>query len=66
MTNDDIVRTLKDKYADVHPLMFNRSKEKAKTPGELFTILSTIPDELPIIWSEEERRWVHTKDLFQK
>jgi len=65
MITEEMVNALKTKYASVHPLMFHRSKERSKTAGELFDILDTIPTEFPIIWSEENKKWVTTKDLFQ-
>jgi hypothetical protein len=45
--------------------MFLRSAERAKTPGELFDIVSTIPSEYPVIWDEGVRRWVYTEDNLQ-
>ena len=65
MITEEIVKVLKTKYTSVHPLMFHRSKERSKTAGDLFDILDTIPTEFPIIWSEENKKWVTTKDLFQ-
>lgn len=49
MINEDAVRKLKDRYSDVHPLVFHRSASYAKTPGELFDILESIPKTYPII-----------------
>lgn len=65
MISADLIAKLKTKYKDIHPLVFQRSLEKAKTGGELFDILSTIPKKTPIIWNDEEKRWVTTKDLVQ-
>jgi hypothetical protein len=65
MITKEMIEVLKNRYSNVNPLIFARSKERAKTAGELFDILDTIPTEFPIIWSEETKKWVTTKDLFQ-
>ena len=65
MISEELLKTLKTKYVNVHPLLFQRSKERAKTPGELFDLLDTMPTQFPITWSEEDKRWKTTKDLFQ-
>ncbi len=63
---DDIVLTkLKQRYASVHPLIFQRSLERAKTAGELFEIMEKLPKQLPVIWSHEKKCWVTTFDLTQ-
>jgi hypothetical protein len=64
MITEEILKSLKTKY-NVHPLLFQRSKERAKTAGELFDMLDTMPTKFPITWSEENKRWVTTTDLFQ-
>lgn len=60
----EVVEGLKEKYSNIHPLVFHRSLERAETAGELFDILDTIPDP-PFAWDEESRRWRTTKDLTQ-
>jgi hypothetical protein len=65
MITKEILEALKTRYSSVNPLIFARSKERAKTAGELFDILDTIPTEFPIVWNEENKKWVTTKDLFQ-
>ena len=65
MIPDNLLKILKEKYTTVHPLIFYRSKDRVKTAGELFDILDTMPTEFPIVWNEENKRWVTTKDLFQ-
>jgi len=62
---DEVQRSLKERYAHIPDLIFQRSLEKAETNGELFDILETFPKEYPVIWSEEERAWKHTTDLLQ-
>ena len=60
-----VIDGLKNKFSNIHPLIFHRSQERAKTPGELFDILDTIPVEYPLIWNEDTKRWMTTKDIFQ-
>jgi hypothetical protein len=60
---NDVQIALKKRYAHLHPLLFQRSLEKAKSDVELFDILSRI-GEYPIIWDEDERTWKKT-DLLQ-
>lgn len=57
-----IVEKLKERY-EVHPLIFHRAAERANSPGELFDILETIPNDFPIIWDDDERKFVYTTDL---
>lgn len=65
MIPKETIEALKAKYSTVNTLMFYRSKERSKTAGELFDILDTMPKEFPMVWNEENKRWVTTKDLFQ-
>jgi hypothetical protein len=65
MISAELLAKLKERYPQMHPLMFYRSIERAKTPGDAFDILETVPDKFPIIWDEEKHCWVHNKDIFQ-
>lgn len=65
MISEELLNSLKLKYTSIHPLLFQRSKERAKTAGELFDLLDTMPVKFPITWNEEAKRWLHTTDLFQ-
>ena len=58
-------KALKERYSHLHPLIFHRSLEKSNSDGELFDILDSVPEELPVVWDEEDRRWVHTTDILQ-
>jgi hypothetical protein len=62
---DTVKAALKKQFEHVHPLIFLRSYEKAKSPGELFDLLDGLPTDYPIIWDESERKWKHTEDLLQ-
>jgi len=62
---DEIQLALRERYSGIHPLLFHRCLEKAKTNGELFDLLDSMPDEYPFVWDEESRKWVVT-DLLQR
>ncbi len=62
---DELITKLKERYSHLHPLLFQRSLERAKSAGDLFDILDTASKDYPVVWDEEQRRWVYTKDLFQ-
>lgn len=53
---------LRERYA-LHPLLFRRSVERAKTDGDLFDILDTIPKKYPLVWCDQGR-WVEVDDLY--
>lgn len=65
MVSEEVVQKLRQKYIDIHPLVFNRSAERARSPGELFDILESLPAGLPIKWDVDARKWVVTDDLTQ-
>jgi hypothetical protein len=62
---DEIQQALKERYSGLHPLLFHRCFEKAKSHSELFDMLDSIPTECPIIWDEKTRAWILT-DLLQQ
>ncbi len=62
---NEVQQALKKRYAHLHPLLFQRSLEKARTDGELFDMLDTFPQEFPVVWDEADRTWKQTDDLFQ-
>lgn len=64
--NDELLAGFRERYPDIHPLIFQRSVDKAESPGELFDILETFPDEYPLVWCDQERCWKKTEDVFQK
>lgn len=63
--DDPVVEKLKDRYPDLHPLIFQRSLEHATTLGDLFEILESMPDKYPICWDEESHCWQRTEDITQ-
>lgn len=64
MLDDKTVEALKQRYSHIHPLLFHRSKERAKSVGDLFDMLDTMPP-VPVVWEESSCRWVATTDLLQ-
>lgn len=60
-----IQAALKERHASLHPLLFQRSLEKARTDVELFDILEGIPKDYPLVWDEENHCWKKTEDLLQ-
>ena len=63
MMMDEIQKALKERYSNIHPLLFHRSVEKSASNAELFDILDSIPNTLPVMWDDELRRWVSTELL---
>ena len=53
-----IVDKLRERYSEIHPLVFQRSLEYAKDETELFDILDTIPKSGIFKWDLAIKRWV--------
>ena len=64
MLNQEIVDKLKQRYKNIHPLIFHRTLEHAKSEVELFDILHDFPNKYPVFWDEELLCWVKAKSLF--
>jgi hypothetical protein len=64
MLDPQVVAKLKVRYSHLHPLLFHRSVERAKSNGDLFDILDTAPKTFPIKWCDRESRWVEVDDLY--
>lgn len=64
MLDPTIVEKLRERYPDLHPLIFHRSVERSKTNGDLFDILDTLPDKYPLVWCEKTHRWATAKQLY--
>lgn len=60
---DSGIETLKKRYSNLHPLIFHRSVERARSLSDLFDILEQIPNKSPIVWDEIQRLWVHNTDV---
>lgn len=65
MLDDDFIKKMKERYSGIHPLIFQRSVQKASSEVELFDILDSFPHEYAVVWNESVRRWEKTKDLVQ-
>lgn len=63
--DDDVLKSFKERYNHIHPLIFHRSVERADSLGHLFDVLETIPAKFPLIWDEEKRCWSWTTDISQ-
>ena len=63
MIDLEVVKKLKARYNHIHPLIFHRSLERAKSPGDLYDILETLPNKLTIIWNPIGRRWTEAEDI---
>lgn len=64
MLDEKIVDKLRKKYSDLHPLLFQRSVERAKSNGDLFDIVDTVIDKYPLSWNEKENRWSSLDDPY--
>lgn len=62
---DEVQKALRNRYSQLHPLLFERSAEKAKTNGELFDLLEGMPTDYPLVWDDKQRTWKHTDNLLQ-
>lgn len=57
------LKNFREKYARVHPLVFQRSLEKASSSLELFEILESVPADVPYCWNDLKRSWVRNEDI---
>ena len=57
MIDEKTLEVFSQRYSHIHLLLFWRSVEKAKTPGELFDILEGMPSDFPLIWDEDRHCW---------
>ncbi len=62
---DDVQKGIQERFSHIHPLIFARSLEKARSHVELFEILSDFPKVYPVVWCEQTRSWQATDDLLQ-
>lgn len=60
--DESLLKSLKEKYKDVHPLIFHRSLEKAGSITELFDILDTLP-KIPFYWDDSNKKWSKCLDF---
>ncbi len=65
--DDKILNSFKKRYRNVHPLVFQRSLERAENFDDLFEILEDVP-EYPFCWDDENKKWIFFDDfvIFEK
>jgi hypothetical protein len=61
---DEIQEAIKNRYSHLHPLLIQRSIEKARSNTELFDILDQFDGLYPVIWGEDSYSWTKA-DLLQ-
>jgi len=52
------------RYLAMHPLLFQRTIERATSAGEAFDILEGVPAIYPLCWDDQGRQWVTLKDMW--
>lgn len=66
MLDANVVAKLKERYPNLHPMIFHRSVERARSLGHLFDILETVPEGFPLVWTDsDEGRWSICTDIYQ-
>ena len=61
-----VVGKLRERYPHIHPLIFQRSLERATTLGHLFDVLESFPNKFPVVWDFKQGRWANTDDIAQR
>lgn len=61
--DDATIANFRARYAGIHPLVFQRSLEKALSAIDLFEILQSVPASPPFSWDESKRSWVPDHDI---
>jgi len=61
--DDSLLGNFRAKYSHLHPLVFQRSLERASSSLDLFEILESVPAEPPYSWDESRRSWRRDEDL---
>lgn len=55
---------LRRRYSHLHPLILQRTIERANSAGEVFDILESMPLAYPVVWDAESRKWVEASDIW--
>ena len=63
---EEVVQKLQKRYDHIHPLIFHRTVERAKTQVELFDLLEGFVNQYPLLWNNELHNWVITDDPMQR
>lgn len=62
MIDQNIIDSLRNRYENLHPLVFHRSFEKSTSAVDLFDILESIPKH-PFYWDDNNKKWTKTSDF---
>jgi hypothetical protein len=52
-----VVMALRERYTEVHEVVFRRTVGLVRTETELFDALEAMPASLPLMWDDTTRRW---------
>ena len=63
LMDESALANFRARYSDVHPLVFQRSLEKASSALDFFEILQTVPSRPPFSWDESKRSWSRDEDV---
>lgn len=61
--DDSTLANFRAKYSWLHPLVFQRSLERAVSALDLFEILESAPKDPPFSWDEGARSWRRDEDV---
>lgn len=64
--DDKLSESLKKRYSHLHPLLVQRSLERAVSMVDLFEILEGVPKKPPFSWDDEKHAWVKESDICAK
>jgi len=65
MIDEAVRKGMRERYKDVHPLVWHRSCGYAKSAGDLFDILEGLPRVYPIVWDSKKHQWITVSDVTQ-
>jgi hypothetical protein len=60
---ETIIEALRKRYANVPPLVFQRSVDRARNDTELFDILEGVPSGYPLVWCDGDRSWITARAI---
>lgn len=64
--DEKLSESLGKRYSHLHPLVLQRSLERAESISDLFGILESVPKKPPFAWDEQSRTWMKDPDLTAK
>lgn len=63
---EEVLKGFRKRYVHLHPLVVQRSIERAKDASDLFEILESVPKKPPFSWDSEKRAWIRDFDIAAK